>query len=353
MRVLFVAHDVAPSQILEMLATHMEKAGRHLCSRRLAFGVAPDHPLGLEEFKKVDFVLIGMSSSAGLASQEILSAKTAAERGVPFGFVSDLFGCYKRPWLAEYRKHAKFVFLPVAQEVRGAKSLFPNAEVIFSGNPCWEKYFEPANPVVDTREALGFGADDTIIMCSGGKGLVLNMLLCGGVIEAAHLLDRKLKEGWRVVINLHPGDRNDPELYSGFLTHSKVPVRIVRAPEFSAHDLIAASDLLVAPASNTGIEAACMRKPVINYFTELYFNEMESCDGIRVWPPCQMGISAQAASDPSSLANKILALLVHGGYEREMLLRQVKFFPVVIKPGEAIKKICQAIDSLESQREPH
>ncbi|MDO8467215.1 MAG: hypothetical protein Q7S83_03705 [bacterium] len=349
MKALLVAHDVAPSQILEMLATNMEKSGRHLCRRCLAFGVAPDHPLGLEEFKEVDFVLIGMSSSAVLAKQEIFAAKNAAERGIPLGFVSDLFGCYKRPWLAEYRKHTKFVFLPVAQEVRGAKFLFPNAEVIFSGNPCWEKYFEPANPVEDTRGALGFGIDDKVIMCSGGKGLVLNMLLYGGVIEAAHLLDKRSQEGWRVVINLHPGDRSDPELYSGFVTHSKVPVRIVRAPEFSAHNLIAASDLLVAPASNTGIEAACMRKPVINYFTELYFNEMESYDGMRIWPPCQMGISSQVSSNPSSLANKIFALLVHGGYKQEMLIRQMNVFPVVANPGEAIKKICQAIDSLEGQ----
>ncbi|MDP1719116.1 MAG: hypothetical protein Q8L24_01685 [bacterium] len=344
MKIFLVARDAAPSLILERVQAELQLRGHEVCALL-------GHGKPLDNFSKEsmvalaltsDLVLSGMSAAESLTKEEVLAADIARENGIPYGFVCDIYGCHKRPWFAHLRDGASFVFTIPGDEA-DAQIVFSHAKVVASGNPCWEEYFRPSAPKEETRSRLSLSAQDKVIFCSGAKDLALNALFMGGVIAAAHLLKRVTGQ-WSVVISRHPGDRNSAQLYDELQEFSVVPVKIVNGSGFENHDLIAASDVLVAQASNTGIEAVCMRKPVIHYFTELYLNKMESLGG-RVWPPCQLGIAAQVLGDPSALAVKILDLLIYGEYEREMLPKQQEIFPDVADSGAAVRKICDALES--------
>lgn len=242
-RVFLVGVDTAP-----ILA--FKKLSEYLCSQGICI---IDSLSGSDE---ADVVLIGMSSSLELAQKEISAAQECCKRGVSFGFYSDTFGTFRRPWFTEYRDKASFLFVVNEDEARSAKELFSNAQIVVSGNPLWGNFFFPKYSRGEVRSRLGVGEDDRMILCPAGKNLTANILHLGGVIEAVSRLDKNPSR-YKVFFSKHPGDLNSIDVYGDLVKYSRSLVRVVTKEEFLGSDMIPGADVVIESASTMGIEAAC------------------------------------------------------------------------------------------------
>lgn len=364
-RVMLVARDVSPSQILDRVQVELQSRGHEV---RAVLG----HGRPLDDFPgdsiralvlTSDFVLVGMSSTEKLSKEEIVALKAAMDKGIPYGFVCDIFDCYKRPWFADFRERASKLFVPVANEVAETKALFPNAEVVASGNPCWEDYFDKPSPeeVKALREKYGLSPDRKTILASGGKQLMFNMTFFGGVVGVANanerlaefneIAHREKLPRFQVILSVHPGDPNDISVYNP-LTHNKedglsrIPVVIDKGTK--SEKLLSVADVAVAMWSNVGIAAACQRKPAINYFTKLYRNFIEAGGGWP-WKPCsELGISELVSDfDGGPRLDEMITWLTNPDscWSRSMLKKQEEVFPIPPEKGVAVRKICDALEA--------
>ncbi len=346
MIVTLVARDVAPSQILEKVRAELQAREGHEVRAVLAHG-KPLDDFSVESIQAMvltsGFVLTGMSSSEKLSKEEIVAVQTAMDNDIPYGFVNDIFDCYKRPWFALFREKASKLFVVAADEVVEAKQMFPNTDVVVSGNPCWEDYFDPTMPKGEIRKLLGIPDEHKVVLAVGGKDPIGNMVY-GDTIRAAGRLAGYFDPAYTVVLAPHPGDPVKAENYECFAEFSKYPlVKVAKPGVIPTRDLIAASDVLVVLASNLGIEAACQRKPVIHYFHELYKNKVQNSGGWP-WKPVEMEI-AVSAGVIQELGDRVEYYFDH--YDRSVMrLRQEEVFPAVTEKGVAARKICDALGAL-------
>ncbi|TSC82971.1 MAG: hypothetical protein G01um101419_373 [Parcubacteria group bacterium Gr01-1014_19] len=336
---------MAPSQILEKVRVELHARERHEVRALLAHG-KPLDDFSVESIQAMvltsNLVLAGMSSSEKLSKEEIVAVQTAMDNDIPYGFVNDIFDCYKRPWFAPFREKASKLFVVAPDEIPEAKTLFPNADVVASGNPCWEDYFDPTMPKSEVRKLLGIPDEHKVVLCVGGKDPIGNMIY-GDTIRAMTEIAGTFDPAYTVVLAPHPGDPVKPENYECFAEFSKFPVvKIAKPGVIPTRDLIAASDVLVVLASNLGIEAACQRKPVIHYFHELYENKVRNSGGWP-WKPIDMRIAA-GAGRISWLAEEIEFFLDQYA-DSQMRHRQEEVFPTVTEKGVAARKICDALES--------
>ncbi len=340
-----VARDLAPSRAFEMMKAKLEDRGV-----RVAPYLGGGKPLPgsmsqiVSDIANSKLLLLGMSSSAELAKEEVEAAGIAMENGVPFGFYADIFGTSSRAWFAPFREKANFVFVLSEVEAEMTRKLFPNAEVIATGNPVIESSFWPAKSALVTRRTLGVVDDsDLLLYCTAGKDLEVNRLHFKAVVDAvSSLWDRKI---FKIFFMLHPGDQNIPSAYEDAIRAEGVQARLmqgkdIKAIGFSSLDVIGACDLMVAAASTSGIEAACLRKPVIDFFSPPGLKRMKEQTGSDTWPPCEFGISRPAFC-ASHIANAIPDLL--GGGFSEMRAKQEAYFPTPAEPGQAVRKMTASL----------
>ncbi len=348
MRVLLVARDKAPSDAFVKLTSALFEA-----KADYEAPIGGGFPIGVpmsdfaEKVKSSDAVLCGMSSTPGLAKEEIVAAEAAAAMGVPFGFYADTFGAIKRPWFAHLGNNASFIFVINGKEAAAAREIFPNARIVVSGNPMWEDFFTPKLPREEVRRRLEIMDRQRVILCPGGKLPVVNIQHFGGTISAANMM-YKYPDDCVVVLSVHPGDeyyRKDPHIYDGLARYSKTPVLIVPQERMSGSELIAGCDVVVESASTIGIEAVCQRKPVIEFFSETALGRLEELTGSREWELCcEQGVAENILYDPSALSSAMHNALV--GSDAALLRKlQEELYPAPKEKGIAIRMMVDALRS--------
>jgi len=343
-RLTMVARDVAPSRAFELVGGKL--GNRVDVARHLGHG----KPLSslpekiVEDVQNSNLVLLGMSCSEDLAKEELLAAKVANMAGVPYGFYADMFGCSAREWFAPFRQFANFIFVLSEEEAWKTRPLFPNAEIVVSGNPVIEESFWSAKKAEETRALLGINAGDLLMYVTAGKDLEVNKAHFSAVLAAvASLPDR---DRWVVQFMLHPGDQNHTSHYLKLLPRGLIAflnsAAFIKGLGLSALDVIAACDLMVASVSTSGIEAACLRKPVIDNLPPLSVARMKEQTGSDIWPPCEFGISRAVMGDPAELAKAIQELMAPGGFD-EMRARQEACFPAPEERDAAVKIMTESL----------
>ncbi len=370
MRALLIARDVAPSQILERVQFELHSRGHETFSV-LGSGKAIefDSDSIVAMVLSSNFVLVGMSSTAELSKEEIFAAQIAMDNSIPFGFICDIFDCYKRPWFAPFREKAGKLFVVAEAEIAEAKALFPNAEVVASGNPCWEDFFDRMSLEEEKTlwDRYGLSPERKTILAVGGKDLMLNMAFFGGVISAASYNERLARSNeaahleklpkFQVLLSVHPGDPNDASIYGSLMNSdggglSRVPVALDKGTK--PEKLLAIADLVVVLGSSVGIAAACQRKPVINYFTELYRKKIEDGGGWP-WKPCsELGIAELVTDCERPHLSEMISWLTQEGsswWSQAMRIRQEKAFPELREKGAAVRKICDALGAFPLKSE--
>lgn len=345
MKVLLVGNMVASCQAFERLIPELQKADAEVVSF-LANGKSYQN--SLEEMKSAvdssSIVLVGMASD-DLAKEEVAVAEVAAEKNIPFGFYADTYNSINRPRFAALREKASFVFVINEEEGAKAKTLYQNARVVVSGNPMWEDFFTPKLSREEVRQKLEVGDEQQMVLCPGGKNLAVNMLHWKGVIEALALEPRDERNYWKVFLSVHPGDQNGADAYKSLVNYREgVSVRVVTKDLLSASHMLPGVDLVIESASTIGIEAACQRKPVIDYFSEIALARLEETSGSRKWEPCELGVARRVDGRPSVLLSTINDLFFGGA--REMRRRQEEVYPEPQQRGSAVRAMATTLQEI-------
>lgn len=344
-RIVLVARDVAPSLAFEMVKA--ELWARPGVTGRAYLGHGKPIVAQQDEVdasvRGADIVLIGLSSQKDLAEPEIYAAEEAIEHGVPVVAYSDTFGCFNRPWFADVLPHVAALFVINAQEAGKAHLQFPAPDIITSGNPTWEDFCFPKRTRQEVRQYLGVTDETKVILSPGSKSPVINILLWGTLIEAATRISG-LK--MQLVFAPHPGDRTAKEIYDDLLTYSPVPVQWVSREEFPASELLPGVDLVVQSASTIGIEAAHLRIPVIDCFSESARGRWREASGGERWEPCVLGVSRETSLDTAELCREI-SLLLHGTvFATEQRRLQERVYPVSSERGRGARVIADTLLSI-------
>lgn len=366
MNMLLVARDVAPSNALIQLRDALIKRERvHTANYAYFAYLGEGKPIAgsiegiLETFQGgfITCVVTGMSSSPELAAHELAAGKAAKERNIPLFLYADTYNCHERKWFAELIPDST-LFVINENEKEKVKEKFPTARVVAAGNPLWEDFFFPKMTREGVREALNIPEDEIMILCPGTKSLLVCMQSFSAAIEAASTLDKKV----HVVVSLHPGDENNPLLYAELAKFSEIPVTITKRlsekearhahcePPFvvspgayKSSEMLPGADVVIETASTLGIEAACQRIPVIDYFTYHALNRIESTTGTRKWEVCNLN-AAIDVYDIKKLARTLRMLVTdEDGYRRRLETWQEIVYPEPQERGAAIKNMLEAI----------
>lgn len=298
------------------------------------------HDVAEEIFENVgttNLVLTGMSSEQNLVQEEVKSLELAIARGIPAGLYADTFGVHRRKWFEHLREKITFLFVTNEEEAKDAGTIYPNTDIIVSGNPSREGYFSPVWTYEQSRQILGIKPEARVVLCPQGKDLEVNKGHISGVLQAIDLLPEKNK--FKVLISLHPGDLNPLDGYSEFV---KSGVAGITKKVIPSSALVPPCDIVVEFTSDIGVEAACQRKPVISYFTEKALDRLEESTGSRKWPVCERGAARAIYNDPSELASVISELLTPEGYA-PMRERQKILFPRPAEKGSATRIMAETI----------
>ena len=343
MKVALVGQMVASTQAFTRLKSHLEQSG-FVVDAILADGKPFSDLVAVieERVSQADVVLIGMTSEERLSGGELAAAGIAYKMKIPFGFYSDTFGTFRRPWFKNCRDKASFLFVINEEEAKLAREFFLNARIVVSGNPLWEAFFFPKYTREEVRSRLGVTEDDWMILCPAGKNLTVNLLHLGGVIEALSRL-HKDPSHHKVFFSKHPGDPNSADTYIDLVKYSRSPFRVVTKEEFSGSDMIAGADIVIESASTMGIEAACQRVPVIEYFTEIALNRLEEANGVREWELVRLGAAREVRGNVTHLFNAILVLLFYDGGDKKLREVQERVFPKPAELGTSLKIMTEVL----------
>ncbi len=349
-----VARDLAPSRTLDLVKADLSAKGVTV-SAYLGHGkpLASSAEQVSVDVRNSQCLFLGMSCSSDLAKEEIASAKEAIVAGVPYGFYADTFGTSSRAWFEPLREKARFVFVMSEEEAKATRRLFPNAEVVASGNPVLEEPFFFSGSPAETRRLLSMSAEDLLLYCTAGKDLEVNRAHFSAVMQAVSRLEDWRR--WKIFFMLHPGDQNSPTAYQDILSGDEgervvarlMPAQDLKAMGLKSLDMIAVCDLMVAAVSTAGIEAACLRKPVIDFFSPAGLKRMKEQTGSDVWPPCEFGISRPVMGDSIELSRAIQDLMAPGGFNA-MRARQKACFPAPKERGAAVRIMTEVLTKLLS-----
>ncbi len=347
MKFVLVAGDYAQSEVLMMLGAALEKTG-HKVHIFLAFGKTP--LFQSSDIKAwlvgADWLVAGMSEKS---DEEVAAVKEAMEKNVKIALYADTFDAHKLPAFKFARKEKLILFVINEGEAEGARKLFPNADVIMTGNPTWEKFAYPALTREDARKKLGIAKNRRVILSIGDKFLAQNIIQFGATIDAVYA--QWWEKSTDILLALHPGDPNSPDLYNELVEKAGCSVRIIgKHVGINTGEILPACDLVVEFTSTLGIQAACLRIPVIDYCSTIALRGRrpkvdkdpwvlaEYGASLPVYCGCNDGIAvaslAQAFEDVSEVIGK-----------DEILMDQEEMFPIPPpgSGGQAIRKMCEAL----------
>ena len=343
MLVTLVGHMMAPSIAFTALAQYLTTKGVQtlsLIGGGKATNLIPSAINGLTENANV--VLIGMSTPKELAGEEALVATSAELRNIPFGLYADTYDVFRRPWFDQefkfLRDSASFLFLPGEEEKKEAQKLFPNAEIVASGNPTWEDFFSQKFSREQVRGAFMIRQNEKAVLCSIGTVLETSLELLKA-LDAALTSGKNSLLPWKVIVGIHPGDqnyKNDPLIYAKSFG-AKVPMRFVARDEMATMDVIPGADYVVdTPGSSIGINAACLRVPVICYCSETALDGLQQSIAKRSWRPCDLGVMLPIynLSDLAGAFNQSFS---------PMIEHQKKIYPKPAEKGRAIRIMAETL----------
>ena len=354
MRIALVGQMVASSQAFERLGKELLRRGCEIASF-LANG--KQYPFSEDEMLfgvcGSDVLVTGMASSAELAKEELAAISAAAAAGKPVACYSDTYGTWARPHFASVREGVAALFVINGEEEREACTAGFKT-VVASGNPVWEDFYFPAVTREEVRQKLGIADDETMVLVPFGKDLVVNILHAGGVIEATSRIARDDSRWFVVILGIHPGDKNPLELYQGLMGATAVIVRIVPKSEMPSSQVLVGADLVVESASTLGIEAAHLRIPVVDYFTEIALSRMEASSGSRRWGPCELCVAIPIyGGSVDKLAQVIEDILNFSDAQPlpsrttlDLLVRQEAVYPRPPEKGTAVKIMADTLERL-------
>lgn len=337
-KVVLVGQMVASTNGLKPLEAELKNQGYDVRAY-LAAG-KPQHDIAEEIFENAgnaDLVLTGMSSEQDLCIEEVKSLELAIARGIPTGLYADTFGVHRRKWFEHLREKITFLFVTNEEEREDARKIYPNSEIIVSGNPSREGYFTPVWTYEQSRQILGIKPDVKVVLCPQGKNIEVNKGHISGVLQAIELLP--VKDKFKVLVSLHPGDLNPLDGYSEFL---KSGVAGITKKIIPSSALVPPADIIVEAGSDIGVEAACQRKPVISFWTDIALDRLEESTGSRTWPVCEKGASEAVIESVKILAPTIGYLLSEEGYA-PMRKRQELLFPKPTEKGSAVRIMAETI----------
>lgn len=327
MKITLIGQDAAPSQVLHLLAGALQAAG-HTTSEFLAqskmSSTAVDHA---EAIGGSQALVLGMSSSVALASEELAAATFARTSGVPVFFIADTFGVHNRPWFKELLEGQTLFHISEAQ-AEAARQVLPDTNVIATGNPAWEEFFYPKKTRTQVREMLGYDDEARLILVPGGKSLEVNTLHFKKAAEIARA------SGATALISLHPGDKNSVEAYEGSIG-TGMHIRFIPASVMKGSEILPGVDWVLESASGIGVEAACQRIPIFTWFSPAAKARLKEATGSEEWPLCTEGVSCLLPEDFSGS----LVEIDHKSYSD----RAVEFFQPPAERGEALKKMVKAV----------
>lgn len=282
------------------------------------------------------------------SQKEIAAAEMAMYNKIPFGFYAHEHNALNRIWLKRYQKSARFLFVINAMEAERARSEFPNAEIIVSGNPEWEEFCFPKFTRDEVRQKFGVAEEEMFVLSPGTKSIVETCILWGGIVEALHSSVLKYPREWKVFLSPHREDTVHDKissklwLYNDLVMFSRQPVKveIIFEDIISASDMIPGCDLLIESASDMGIRAAHLRKPVIDFFSEIALTRMDFELGSRRWELCELGAAERVDGNSDMLAKVIQHILTRGTFAAQ----QEKVYPVPSQRGDAIRTMMGVLD---------
>lgn len=351
--VALVGHMVASTQGLERLREELEGRG-HAVRSFLANGKHYQAPLEeiLGAVRASDAVVLGMASGADIAAEELAALDAANKAVIPVALYSDTYGSWARPHFEAGLRDLTTgtLFVLNHEEAARAREAYPHFAVVASGNPVWEDFFFPAITREQARKRLGVSEDIKVIFVPWGKDPVVNILHAGGVVEAA--LVYGIDAYFLVAVGLHPGDKTPKEFYQSLTISTEAPVRLVEKAEMPSGDILMAADLVVESASTLGIQAAHLRIPVIDYFTEIALRRMEQSIGTRWWEPCTLGVAVEVRAnislEPCADLCKLITALLDDQSERrtELLARQAEVYPRPQEKGTAVRLMADVLERM-------
>ena len=339
MNIVLVAGLVAPSLAFEFLGEALEKRGASIMKflgHGKPTGIDPDILRNTIQF--ADMEVTGISTPEEKALEELSAIKLAREFQKPLGLYADTYDVFRRKWFATMRPDAKFLFVLDEGEAKSARVLYPNAEIIASGNPTWESYNQQRFSRQEVRQQLGIGDFETAVLCTGGTVARDNQAFLIDIILA---LGQVSGHNWKILFSAHPGDlafRDNPAIYDALKEKSAIPIRFVGKSEMATFDVIPGSDFIIdMPGSSIGVAGAFQRKKVICYFRTGALDALERAIDVRVWRPCARGVMYEV-HDPKDFVQAFAA-------DYTLLLQnQERYYPVPPLKSEVVDSMVCTIE---------
>lgn len=336
-KVLMVAHDAGPCAAFREM-----KAGWPNWHGFLLQAGKAERPTDAElrlQIKQNDVVLVGLSSQK-TAAFEIEACRQAKAEGRKLVFFSDTFGAWARPWFAEFRDDVSLVTVVVQREVSAAQALYPNAQVVATGNPAWEQFHEPGDPVA-ARIAMGAAKKESVHLISGCKDYSVNAEMLLATFEATQ--DQLFA---RVVFSQHPGDTTPPEQYVMLMDAAARKVHFTFLPQqvMTGEAAMCGADVVIVyNAASLALRAVALRIPLVVLRTPFAAARFRAESESEVNPLLQ----AQAAVDGWVNASTLRMALREALYGTATLrvALQAHFFPA-ITPGAYINALRSAVEGL-------
>lgn len=350
-----LARDAAPSRAFERFATGLRSEAFEvvdILGGGKPISVADDAILN--EVDHAGLVLIGMSSNAELAREELLAAAAANATGIPWGAYGDVPGCFARTafWPAGLADNARFYLGFDEQDASLAKEKFPGATTFATGNPLREDMAFPKFTRAEVRGRLG-ASDEKLILLGGGKSVLSNMSRLSAVLEHVARISGDLK--FMVVLSLHPGDRapyavdsvggKGLGIYDEVMRESPVPLVIMGLAQgdLSTSEMIPGMDVVIAGLTgSTTVEAAFNRIPAICLGGEVELRKLQKETGSRNPEPVAKGVAAFCGAT-EDLGLKILTCV--GGDGNPFRSAQEREFPIPVKGG-AVSMAVEALNAV-------
>lgn len=343
MKIVLVAGDFAQSEALDLFRDRIMQSG-HSTESFLCYGNKNLYSLNSirQSMSGAGFLVAGMSE---MSDEETEAVKEAVKQNVRIALYADTFGAHRLPAFEFARELALTMFVVNQDEASDARELFPRADVRVTGNPRWEEFAFPKLSQDEVVRKLGLDASKLVILSAGDKYLAQNIIQFGSTIEAVRLLRWHMNT--QILLALHPGDQNDPKLYEELVTNSGCDVRIIgRHVGIDTSEILVGCDLVVEFTSTIGIQAACLRIPVVDFCTTTALRGESPIIGKDPWLLTAMGVSHPVYNGSVEQLGKFMSRsLLDYSYSSELRRKQERAFPVpsLNNRGLALKLMCSAL----------
>lgn len=356
-KIVLVGRDAAPSGCFKRLEPILKECGLNVS---LIVGEGKPLTKTTEEIalaaSYASVVVLGMSSSLELAQPEIAAGNAARDAQVLYGFYGDIPRCWARArkgaWFEKLAPDVAFYFGVTQEDADAAREVFPNAQLIGTGNPLREEMAFPRFTREKVRAKLNITPEEKLVLAPGSKFAVGNIASWVVVMDTLSILTGE-GQRFQLILAIHPGDRTpyaidaatqkEMKLYEELVSFSPVPARIVGKDVFTTSDIVPGADIIVEFGGSIGIEGAYQNVPVVSLGFEILFCKLEQVSGTRTPEAVGDGLSELIVADASNLAETIRRLLTVEGFAR-MRARQQELCPKPTERGAALRKIADVIE---------